>query len=159
MIKSDCRLNHRRSWNEILTVFFNFLFTYLWRSWNEILTVFFNFLFTYLWRSWNEILTVFFNFLFTYLFSIIISLFFNFYFYLNCYCSYSCNLMLPSTCMCRPYILCLSTRQDSSKVLKLYNCLLCTFNAPYFHYVIETRICINSSKTYLFAFVLVLCIR
>ena len=62
----------------------------------------------------------FFNFLITYIFSIKCLLFHLFFFYLICLCPYSYNLMLTATYWCRPY----TTRQESSKVYKSYNCLL-----------------------------------
>jgi hypothetical protein len=48
----------------------------------------------------------------------------------------------------------------NSAGLKIVHLLVSsTFIAPYFHYVIQTRTCIHSYKTHLFAPVLVLCIR
>ena len=91
----------------------------------------------------------------------LISLLFHLFFLILTFsCQYLYNLMLTSNCMCRPYYILIIHKACNSAGLKIVPLLVSsTFIALYFHYVIQTRTCIHSKKTHLFAPVFVLCKR
>ena len=57
------------------------------------------------------------------------------------------------------YILIIDKARNSETLKIVHLLASVSFNAPYSHYIIQTRTCIDSLKKFLIAYLLVLCIR